>query len=1069
MGRASKKLLSLITTVTVMSTVMVSNVSATNIKDSSNIKVLENEVNMLSAEKNELPEEIEDGIILHAWNWSFVNIEKYLDEIKAAGYNTIQTSPAQQCRKGSSWNKADKAQTNSNPTWNYLYQPTYFTVGNDYLGTEDELKSMTKSAHSKGIKVIVDVVANHLADTNDSNLVDKTLLSSARTLSNGGHRIGGTEDNPISGDWKNRTSVTQGCCIGMPDLNTKNKETQNIIGGYLEELVEDGVDGFRLDAAKSIELPKEYEPNLSEDNCSDFWPTVLGMADSKAKDQNKTLFYYGEVLQGDEPGTNAKGYANSGLMRISGSMFGQDLRYAVGYDYWQEEENGHDVIHGEKDKNGVTTVKSVNNVALDQVRGSWSPDDDNNWSMDDISNDKYVSFIETHDLYGNAGATRCMTLKQRQMAWAMLTARDKIVPLFFNRPVDRDFGSNPLSPQGEAYVDVGEKGSDDFKDETIVAINKFHNEMVGCSEKVDKLCPEKSGSDQTDYYKVIKIERLNDTKGKGIVMVNVGDNAKDIDTSTSLPDGKYINKVGNKEEFTVSNGKIKGNLPGSSIAILYNEDEPVEEVEITANPSSGTFEESQDVNLTLENADNGTYIVKEGSEEIESGDFKNGETITIGKEAKEGSTITLEVTAGDKTETYTYVKTEASIMARIKADPSEGEFKDSIKVKLELLELSNGKYVVTEGENDLESGSFEDGDEIQIGKDAKEGSTITLTLTADEGNKVTYTYKKSKTEVGDLSVELNASKTEAVVNETIDLEATSSNTDVTYTYKVVKPNGKKVTLQNNNGKASLIVSQEGTYSVEVTATDEDGNSATDSVEIVVTKKEQEENKKLEIVSIEADVESGKLEAGKSTYITTTTKNSIDDVYYKYYINNTAVTEWVNDPQYKWTPDEEGTYTIQVKVKDSRNEIATKSIEYKVIKATEEESSVVINDVTISPKEIKAGDKVSIIVDAEGNGELLYKYEIKDKDEKVIDSSSKYGNENEFVVQIDSEGEYTLTVYVKDESQNEPVQKVVKLNVEKKNDDQSSEEGTGEHNGFGMLAGLLSVSAIALFSTKRKEN
>lgn len=1034
MGRLSKKLLSLVTTVTVMSTIFVN----TSVSVNTNASTLNNDSNEVttntSSNNYNLPDKISEGMIFHAWNWSFNNIKEALKDIADSGFNAIQTSPVQACRLGANWDNADKTNTNSRPSWYYLYQPTYFTVGNEYLGSEDEFKSLCEEAHKYGIKIVVDVVANHLADcgTQYAYEVDSTLYNDSRRMDNGGQRIN---------QWKVRSQVTQGCCIGMPDINTASEKSQKIINRYVQRLLDDGADGLRFDAAKSIELPSDLE---NGNPSSDFWPNVI----NAAKEKNPDVYIYGEVLQGDEPGTNFNNYTR--IMNVTGTTYGWNIRSAVGYEMWQEEKNGVDVLGG--NNNGIVEPHTDTIGTTQYAAG-------NGETPGTITNDKLVCWVESHDLYANAGATRCMTQIQREMAWAMIAARTDMVGLFFNRPVDTDFGSNPMNPQGEAYKTMGERGCNDFMSKNIVAVNKFHNAMVGEKETISSECGDK----------VFKVQRGN----KGLVLINVDkNNSQNINLDTSLPDGTYTNTAESGGEFKVSNGKVTGNMPASSIAVLYKaEDEPVKEVKITANPSSGTFEESQDVKLTLENADNGTYIVKEGSEEIESGDFKNGETITIGKEAKEGSTIKLEVTAGDKTETYTYVKNKNSIMASIKADPSEGEFKDSIKVKLELLELSNGKYVVTEGENELESGSFEDGDEIEIGKDAKEGSTITLTLTADDDYKATYTYKKSKAETGDLSVELNASKTKAIIGETIDLEAISSNSDVTYKYNVTKPNGKKVTLKNEEGKTSLKVSLEGTYSVKVTVTDADGNSATDSIEIVGTEEQQEEDKKLEIVSISTDVESGKLEAGKSTNITTTTQNSIDDVSYKYYINKIAVTDWTNDPEYKWTPDEEGTYTIEVKVKDSRNETVTKSIEYKVVKIPDEQSSVVINDVSISPKDIKAGDKVSVIVDAEGEGELLYKYEIKDKDEKVIDSSSEYGKVNEFVIQLNSVGEYTLVVYVKDNTDNKPTQKDVKFTVENKsNEEQGSESGnTGDHNGLGMLAGLLSVSAIALFSTKRKEN
>ena len=38
----------------------------------------------------------QEGVILHCWNWSYNNIKKYMKDIAAAGYTSIQTSPVQQ-------------------------------------------------------------------------------------------------------------------------------------------------------------------------------------------------------------------------------------------------------------------------------------------------------------------------------------------------------------------------------------------------------------------------------------------------------------------------------------------------------------------------------------------------------------------------------------------------------------------------------------------------------------------------------------------------------------------------------------------------------------------------------------------------------------------------------------------------------------------------------------------------------------------------------------------------------------------------------------------------------------
>lgn len=53
----------------------------------------------------------------------------------------------------------------SKEAWWKLYQPLGFSIAtkNNALGTKSQLKSMVTAAHNKGLKVIVDVVANHLA------------------------------------------------------------------------------------------------------------------------------------------------------------------------------------------------------------------------------------------------------------------------------------------------------------------------------------------------------------------------------------------------------------------------------------------------------------------------------------------------------------------------------------------------------------------------------------------------------------------------------------------------------------------------------------------------------------------------------------------------------------------------------------------------------------------------------------------------------------------------------------------------------------------------------------------
>ena len=85
-------------------------------------------------------------------------IKDNLDAIKAAGFSTIQTSPMQP-------QKDFWAGDSISGGWWKLYQPLGMTVAtkNNALGTKQDLIELCDEAATKGMKIIVDVVTNHLA------------------------------------------------------------------------------------------------------------------------------------------------------------------------------------------------------------------------------------------------------------------------------------------------------------------------------------------------------------------------------------------------------------------------------------------------------------------------------------------------------------------------------------------------------------------------------------------------------------------------------------------------------------------------------------------------------------------------------------------------------------------------------------------------------------------------------------------------------------------------------------------------------------------------------------------
>ena len=231
-----------------------------------------------------LADNIQDGVILHCFNWKYSDIEADLPAIAEAGFTSVQTSPAQPSVKSG--------------TWYWLYQPLGFYVGTNDLGSKDDLEDLCDEAEKYNINVIVDVVANHLAG-------DHSNIQSDLKDGQYWHTYGGVSS------WADRYQVTHGE-IGMPDLNSEHPYVYQTVSNYIDELQDLGVDGIRWDAAKHIGLPSE--------GCN-FWPEVT----------DQGLYHYGEILVGPDDRTSG----NEGLMKeytnymtVTDSNYGKTLRDA---------------------------------------------------------------------------------------------------------------------------------------------------------------------------------------------------------------------------------------------------------------------------------------------------------------------------------------------------------------------------------------------------------------------------------------------------------------------------------------------------------------------------------------------------------------------------------------------------------------------------------------------------------------------------------------------------------------------------------------------------------------------
>mgnify|MGYP004645385723 FL=1 len=263
--------------------------------------------NIFADNKYGLKDNIQDGVILHCFDWTLADIQEEIPNIAKAGFTAVQTSPVhERAGKGS--------------VWYDVYRPYDFKIGNG-LGSEADLKALCAKAHEYGVKVIVDVVANH---TDYGNVADRL-------------KDEGLYHQPFDvGNWNDRHQVTFGK-IGMWDLDTNNPTVQAIIKQYIQDLKACGVDGIRWDAIKHIGLPSEgdsFMQNVVDQEMYNYGEIL----DSTGGDDNVLFPEYQTYMSITDNGYG-NGFANSfagGSINESVGNFNQRNAKTEKLVYWGE-------------------------------------------------------------------------------------------------------------------------------------------------------------------------------------------------------------------------------------------------------------------------------------------------------------------------------------------------------------------------------------------------------------------------------------------------------------------------------------------------------------------------------------------------------------------------------------------------------------------------------------------------------------------------------------------------------------------------------------------------------------
>ena len=169
----------------------------------------------------------------------FAGLNQKLDYLKDLGVNTIWITPiVENITEDQHDNKTDTA------TYGYHgYWASDFTKLNRHLGTEQQFKALLDAAHSKGMKIMVDVVLNH-AGYGTEDYFNNILMDAD------GKPVSMIRDSPtpISAD-DQYDSLSD-----LPDFVTENKAvTDQLVAWQTEWMSKYSIDYYRVDTVKHVE------------------------------------------------------------------------------------------------------------------------------------------------------------------------------------------------------------------------------------------------------------------------------------------------------------------------------------------------------------------------------------------------------------------------------------------------------------------------------------------------------------------------------------------------------------------------------------------------------------------------------------------------------------------------------------------------------------------------------------------------------------------------------------------------------------------------------------------------
>lgn len=175
--------------------------------------------------------------IVHMFEWKFDDIANECQFLGEAGYGGVQVSPITESR------------LNDKYSWLLRYEPVSYKI-NSRSGSVEDFKNMIKKCMEHQVRIYVDVVLNHMANGEGEIMGTANSAADPSKLQYPAVPYQAEDFNEFCfiKNYSNAFEVRNCRLVGLPDLNQAKDNVRDKIVAFMNELIDYGIAGFRIDS-----------------------------------------------------------------------------------------------------------------------------------------------------------------------------------------------------------------------------------------------------------------------------------------------------------------------------------------------------------------------------------------------------------------------------------------------------------------------------------------------------------------------------------------------------------------------------------------------------------------------------------------------------------------------------------------------------------------------------------------------------------------------------------------------------------------------------------------------------